>query len=112
MTIEQYIQMALSIAYVAGSIAGMIVAWIKAKKANDKAKEEAIKNNVKEQIKIFIQDAEQFKNYTPQERLMYVVTRAKCINQNVYSEDEIIDITNKEVEFTNNVNTPETKKAV
>lgn len=112
MSIMRYVEISLAVVYVVASVFSLIVSWLRAKRANNIAEQEKIKATIKTAAEQFIKDAEQFKNYAGEEKLQYVVTRLKGINQSVYSDDELVALINELVKLTNDVNTAETKKGV
>lgn len=54
-----------------------------------------------------ISTAETFKNYTGVEKKTYVLTRIKQLSQNIYNDEQLSELIDKLVDFTNTVNVPE-----
>lgn len=55
--------------------------------------------------KKFIEEAEQFKNYTGEEKFNYVLTRLKLETENKFSDETLATIIENLIDLTNNVNT-------
>ena len=73
----------------------------------------AIKNKkiIKTAMRL-IKEAEALENYSGEEKLKYCVSRLKTIYGNYKRESGYVALVNTLVDFTNNVNIPEEKKAV
>lgn len=107
----QYIEFGLKIAILLFEIILIIrfvALYIKAKKVS-KTEENQVKEakTVEEFEKLameFIVEAENFKDYSGEERLNYAVTRLLQVNQNLYGESQIIELVNRLVDLTNKVN--------
>lgn len=108
MEIDKILTIAIGGAYVILTIVLYITNWINAIKSKNKEKQAALINATQSQITDsalqLIEDAEKFKNYTGEEKLNYVITRLKQINQTLYDEAGLIELVNKLVETTKNVN--------
>lgn len=91
-----------------------IITWITTIKKKNKEKTEELTNQTLEQIQntaiALIEDAEEFENYTGEEKLNWVVTRLKNLNQSIYNDDELVELVNKLVDVTRNVNVSSSKK--
>lgn len=107
-TYVQIIYMIVLSVYIAFSIIMAFITWMKTLKSKNAEKIEALKNKTQEELTnlamTLIEDAEKFKNYTGEEKLNYVVTRLKQVNQNLYDENGLIDFVNKLVDVTKKVN--------
>lgn len=108
---ENYVQiiyMACAAAYIAFTIIMAVVTWVQTLKSKNAQKIEELKNKTFEELETmargFIEEAEQFKNYDKTEKLNYVVTRLKQVNQNLYDDNGLVTFVNGLVDFTNNVN--------
>lgn len=111
---EKYVEIIISGVYILLSVIMFVITWINAIKSKNKATKEELLNKtiseVNETALKLIQEAEQFKNYTGEEKLNWTVTRLKQLNQTLYNEEELIGIVNKLVEATKNVNVSTGKK--
>lgn len=114
---ENYVRiiyMIVLLGYIALTIIMAIITWIKTLKSKNQEKIEALKNKTQEEFTNlaldYIQQAEEFKNYTGEEKLNWVVTRLKPFNQTLYDDNELIAFINKLVEVTKNVNNKGGKK--
>lgn len=108
---ENYVQiiyMLVCASYIALTIIMAIVTWVRTLKRNNAEEIEKLKNKTREEFEElargFIEEAEQFKNYSKEEKLNYVVTRLKPLNQNFYDDNGLIQFVNGLVDFTNKVN--------
>lgn len=108
MEIDKILTIVIGGAYVILTVVLYITNWINAIKSKNKEKQAALINATQSQITDsalqLIEDAEKFKNYTGEEKLNYVITRLKQINQTLYDESGLIELVNKLVETTKNVN--------
>lgn len=77
----------------------------KAKTAEEKeqARLELV-NSIKKQIDSFMVDAEKLKNYKPEEKKQYVMTRAIQIAQGLLTNEEIDNYIESQIYLTDNIN--------
>lgn len=108
---ENYVQiiyMALAAAYIAFTIIMAIITWVQTLRSKNAQKIEELKNKTFQEFELlargYIEEADQFKNYTPDEKLNYVITRLQKVNQNLYDDNALVKFVNGLVDFTNNVN--------
>lgn len=94
---ENY-QAIISIGLLVISIVSSLITYAKTK---DRAK---LKENVKMACMQFIKEAEQFKNYTGEEKKNYVLTRLKSLT-NLFTDTQLSNMIEEFVELTKNVNT-------
>lgn len=114
MEIDKILTLVIGGTYVILTVILYITQWINAIKTKNKEKQAALINATQSQITDtalqLIQEAEKFKNYTGTEKLNYVITRLKQVNQTLYNEDDLIELVNKLVETTKNVNSKKEAK--
>lgn len=114
MEIDKILTLVIGGSYVILTVILYITQWINAIKTKNKEKQAALINATQSQITDtalqLIQEAEKFKNYTGTEKLNYVITRLKQVNQTLYNEDDLIELVNKLVETTKNVNSKKEAK--
>ena len=105
---EKNVEMIISICYILATFAFLVYNFWRAKKAGKQTEAERIKNETEQTIinsaLEFIQQAEKFTNYTGEEKLNWVLTRLKTLNQNLYKDNELVELINYLVNVTNNVN--------
>lgn len=82
-------------------IISIVSSLITYSKTKDKAK---LKENVRRACMLFIKEAEQFKNYTGEEKKNYVLTRLKSLT-NLFTDTQLSDMIEEFVELTKKVNT-------
>lgn len=103
--IVEYIMLGL---YIAISFIAWVVTIIDTIKEKKKAKAEALLNQTAQEVdaaaRNLIEEAETFTNYTGTEKLNWVVTRLKQLNQKLYGEAELISLVNQIVSTTKKVN--------
>lgn len=111
---QKYVEIIIWGFYILVSVVMLIISWIYTIKSRNKEAQKELTNKTISEIQDLaldlIQQAEQFKNYTGEEKLNWTITRLKQINQNLYNEDELIELVNKLVETTKKVNAPNEKK--
>ena len=105
---EKYVEIITGAIYIVASICFLIFSFYKAIKAKKQQELEKLKSDtatlVKNTAMELIQKAEEFKNYTGEEKFNFVLTRLKQLNQNLYGETELGEIINELVKMSNNVN--------
>lgn len=105
---EKYVEIATGAIYIIASICFLIFSFYKAMKTKKQEEIERLKGETASMVRStameLIQKAEEFKNYTGEEKFNFVLTRLKQLNQNLYGETELGEIINQLVEMSNNVN--------
>ena len=105
---EKYVEIATGAIYILASICFLVFSFYKALKAKKQEEVERLKGETASLVRStameLIQKAEEFKNYTGEEKFNFVLTRLKQLNQNLYGETELGNIINELVEMSNNVN--------
>lgn len=108
MEIANIVEYTVAGVYVLVSAIALIVSWVQSIKDKNKARQKELANKTAQEIdataRDLIETAETFKNYTGVEKLNWVITRLKQLNQNLYGEDELISLVNSIVKTTKNVN--------
>lgn len=103
-----YVDIAIKCAYILVSLIAFVVMLIQTNKNKNEAKKQAILNATEQEIQNtaleLIQKAEEFKNYSGEEKLNFVLTRMKALNQTLYGETELTALINKLVAMSKNVN--------
>lgn len=103
-----YVDLAIKCAYILVSFVVFIIALIQAIKSKNKARKQEILNATEQEIQStaleLIQKAEEFKNYSGEEKLNFVLTRMKKLNQTLYGEAELTTLINNLVAMSKNVN--------
>lgn len=111
---SKYVEIIISGVYIALSVVMFIITWISTIKSKNKTEKEELTNKTISEIQDLaldlIEQAEQFKNYTGEEKLNWTITRLKQVNQTLYNEDDLIRLVNKLVETTKKVNVSTGKK--
>ena len=105
---EKYVEIITGGIYIVASLCFLIYSFYRTKKAKNAEEAERLKGETVTMIQNtameLIQKAEEFKNYTGEEKFNYVLTRLKQLNQNLYGESELGEIINELVKMSNNVN--------
>ena len=113
--LEFYIKLAVIGFYIIVAIVVSIRSLVKSfKKKNENENEKTIYEQYIEifaKAKEFIEQAEKFVNYSPEEKHNYVLTRLKEINQTVFDELGLTNLINNLVAFTKSVNVNSEKKS-
>lgn len=105
---EKYVEIITGAIYIIASICFLVFSFYKSIKNKKQEEVERLKSEtasiVRSTAMELIQKAEEFKNYSGEEKFNYVLTRLKQLNQNLYGETELGEIINQLVEMSNNVN--------